>query len=276
MPEVVTTTWLGQIGLSENVHNRLLRTLAFLGLTDEKGRRTAEAERLRNASPEEYRTVLTEIIQRAYHRIFAVLTPEDATNDQKLTHAFWKCEPSAMRDRMQSLFVGLLKEAGLIEGGPVPRSATRGRPTERKLPTNGSDGSRRAPIPPAKPDLRAPAPNGSFVSFSSGAAGPDDSRALQTDLLEAAIRQLPSNRKWTATKRDKWLGAFTAALDFLIEVVEVEPVRRHAIWHGRDGDQDVVVLGQMGITETGREFVRVAGSATGIPMDELTFEDEDF
>ena len=46
-----------------------------------------------------------------------------------------------------------------------------------------------------------------------------------------------------------------------------------AIWVSGGGDRRVRVLRLLGRGPDGRDYVRVAGTATGIPLDELYFKD---
>ena len=41
--------------------------------------------------------------------------------------------------------------------------------------------------------------------------------------LAAVMQQLPQSARWTKAHRDRWLRAFEASLDFLIEVIEEAP-----------------------------------------------------
>jgi hypothetical protein len=38
-------------------------------------------------------------------------------------------------------------------------------------------------------------------------------------LLQGLLQQLPANKKWTQEKRDRWLQAFTASIDLLVDIV---------------------------------------------------------
>lgn len=50
---------------------------------------------------------------------------------------------------------------------------------------------------------------------------------------------------------------------------ELEQPRR-AIWHNKDHDQPVTVIGEAG-EHDGRRYVRIEGSDTGVPEDELEY-----
>jgi hypothetical protein len=87
---------------------------------------------------------------------------------------------------MITLFLGLCREAGLIEARKAPQ-------LRRRIPrTESSD------------DLE------------------DGARGSQFRELFALIRRLPQAGKWTRAQRERWLHAFDANLDLLIETVEEE------------------------------------------------------
>jgi hypothetical protein len=56
---------------------------------------------------------------------------------------------------------------------------------------------------------------------------------------------------------------------------EVKPVSypRKAIWKNKDHDQPVTVTGELG-EKDGKRFYSIEESSTGVPEDELEFEDE--
>ncbi len=90
--------------------------------------------------------MLAEILKAAYADIFRIVDPATATSVQ-LTDAFRGYQPQKQRDRMVTLFVGLCKEAGLVEGAPplsVPRTSPRTTPKQ-----NTERGS--SPARPPKP-----------------------------------------------------------------------------------------------------------------------------
>jgi hypothetical protein len=209
---------LTRVGVSEGNAGRTLQALRFLNLIDEEGRRTTTFERLRRATTGEYPEVLGEIVKAAYHAVFQILYPAEAS-DMEIQDAFRHYQPQAQRTRMVPLFTGLCREAGLIPGGPVE---TRKRtPTTRRasnpvkpmttplalLPSSLDESPDRgdeeattsvliptyAPVPPSKPE---------YV------------------LLEGLLRQLPKDGQWTSQHRERWLNALTANVDLLIEVTD--------------------------------------------------------
>jgi hypothetical protein len=45
----------------------------------------------------------------------------------------------------------------------------------------------------------------------------------------------------------------------------------HAIWQNKDHDAPVIIIGYYGQYATETHYVRVKGSSTGIPLDEILF-----
>ncbi len=41
---------------------------------------------------------------------------------------------------------------------------------------------------------------------------------LEYTLLQGLLQQLPSSKRWTREKRDRWMQAFTASIDLLIDI----------------------------------------------------------
>jgi len=37
-------------------------------------------------------------------------------------------------------------------------------------------------------------------------------------LLQGLLQQLPPNKKWTQERRERWIQAFTASIDLLIDI----------------------------------------------------------
>jgi len=288
LPEQVSISWLSKIGITDATAERVHQALRFLGLLDEEGRRTEEATRLKTSSSEEYPKVLAELVRRAYQPVFAVIGQDLSNLDPaRLKDAFRGCEPFSQSDRMISLFQGLLQEAGLVEGGPVPRQVRARRALEKKreATSNGRFGESSAP-PAARSIATEPAPPQATNTLppSSDQPSRDTSPLGQAtyELLEAALRQLPPDARWTKAKRDRWIAAVTTGVDLLVEVVESEAPSfgpQHigarfgkALWRRQDGDEPVTVVGYLGRHE-GREYVGIAESTTGVPLDEIVYDE---
>jgi hypothetical protein len=218
LPDTLDQRELTRLGIPAGNAPRTLQALRFLRLVDDEGRRTAIFDRLGRASTSEYPEQLGEIITAAYASVFKIIDPAQAT-DVQLHDAFRHFHPEAQRARMVVLFMGLCREAGLVEGGP-PERVVRAKPTR----SNGAGGKGNKPTPPPNGrDAHAPLSShtdGAFVGHGAG-DGTGDEPAYQ--LMMALIRQLPADRKWTKERRDKWLQAVTVNVDLLVDVVGPEP-----------------------------------------------------
>jgi hypothetical protein len=199
LPDPLTRKSLPTLGIAEGNADRVEKALGFLGLIDAEGHRTQTFDRLGKASTDEYQPILAEVIRAAYAPILAIVDPTSDT-DVAINDAFRPYEPSGQRARMVSLFTGLCKEAGIVEGGPVTRMPKAKRGQQGKTPPRiwldqptaaGSSGRRDQDDPVSGPDLR---------------------------LLSALIQQLPKETRWTRVRREKWIQAVTATVDLLYEV----------------------------------------------------------
>lgn len=206
LPEPINTQTLESIGIPSGNTSRTLQSLRFLKLIADDGSRTADFERLKRASSDEYTDVLGEIVRSAYSRVFDIVDP--ARDDIQMVHdAFRHYDPSAQRTRMVSLFLGLCREANLAP----PESGRSRKPVERKQST------------PRRPPIRAQDTESS-TSSPETYRHPEPVVGITEDfhLVNALIRQLPSEKKWTREKRDKWMQALTATVDLLVEVEEAQ------------------------------------------------------
>jgi hypothetical protein len=201
LPDPLTRKSLPTLGIAEGNADRVEKALTFLRLIDEEGRRTQTFDRLGKASTEEYPTVLAEVVRAAYAPILAIVDPSSDT-DIAINDAFRPYEPSGQRGRMVSLFAGLCKEAGIIEGGPVTR-----QPKAKRIGST-TKGAMRVPS-----DQTSHLEIGKRESEESGAS-------LDLRLLSALIQQLPKDGHWSSARRDRWIQAVTATVDLLIDTDE--------------------------------------------------------
>lgn len=207
LPDPLTSGVLEQIGVPASMAPRTLQSLRFLGLIDEGGNRLESFERLRQAKTDEYPGVLAEIVRAAYLPVFTIVDPA-TDSDTSIADAFRGYEPGAQRAKMISLFRGLCVAAGLI---PVGNRPAGGAP---KKPVGGAFLSKpRAATKRAAPEEQEPKRVGEPRSDDGG---------VDIRLITAIIQQLPRERRWSASRRDRWLAAITSAVDLLIEVKEDE------------------------------------------------------
>ncbi len=200
LPDIVSRQVLHQLGSAEGNSDRIQKTLQFLDLLEADGRRTALFDRLGKASETEYPAVLAEIVRAAYAPVLTIVDP-NADGDIAINDAFRHYEPSGQRLRMVRLFVGLCREAGIVTGGPVERKPRSKR--EGTVPRTGRTDGSISRISTVQRLGEQP---------SEETVGPD------YRLLSALIQQLPKDGKWANHRRERWLQAFTANIDLLIEI----------------------------------------------------------
>jgi hypothetical protein len=203
LPAQLSAQELERLGIPAGNAPRTLVSLKFLGLVEEDGQRTQVFDRLGKASTDEYPQMFAEILRSAYAPVFTIVDPSK-DGDIAIHDAFRQYSPEAQRSRMVTLFLGLCREAGIVAGGPPTRRSkvrtaipNKTRNVVRKREENKGTGgeSDETPPPPFSTDYR---------------------------VLSALIQQLPKDGKWTASKREKWLGLVTAAVDYQIDIMEDE------------------------------------------------------
>lgn len=207
LPETLTIQEITRVGVSEGNASRTLQALKFLKLVDDEEHRTQTFDRLGRVPTTEYAEVFGEIIKEAYGDVFTIVDPAEAT-DIEINDAFRYYQPQAQRGRMVTLFRGLCQEVGLIAGGP---------PETRKR-TRTATGN-RAPAASYSVTARKPLIETSYSPETTGLLNGNSTGVGQEyTLLQGLLQQLPSNKKWTQEKRNRWLQAFTANIDLLIDI----------------------------------------------------------
>lgn len=224
LPEILSTQELGRLGIPDGNTTRTLRTLRFLGLIDNEGQRTSTFNRLGRASTSEYPELLGEVLREAYQDVFKIVDPANSASTD-IVDAFRHYQPQAQRERMVRLFMGLCREAGIIPGGPPePRLRPKTSPNGKIAGASPGHGPRSGASRQVLAENQAPRA-GDNSRGQLTLAWDELPSTLQTlgegyFLLQGLLRQLPPSRQWTQERRDQWLKALTAMLDFLIEVVE--------------------------------------------------------
>jgi len=205
LAEIITIQEIVRVGVSEGNASRTLQSLKFLRLVDEEGHRTQMFDRLARVPTNEYAEVLGEIIKAAYKDVFVIVDPADAT-DIEINDAFRYYQPQAQRSRMVALFRSLCQEAGLISGGPPETRRRTSNITINKLGSRSIISRRNQAEEP--------------YALESNGVSDNNITAIEQEygLLFKLLQQLPSDKKWTKERHDRWLQAFTANIDLLIDI----------------------------------------------------------
>ena len=205
LAETLTIREITKAGVSEGNASRTLQALKFLKLVDEEGHRTQTFDRLARVPTNEYAEVFGEIIKDAYKDVFVIVDPTNAT-DIEINDAFRHYRPPTQRARMIALFRSLCQEAQLIPGGP---------PETRKRMSNvtiNKSSSHSTTVHKAQVEgLHA-------IEFNGMSETSITAMEQEYGLLIGLLHQLPSDKKWTEERRDRWLQAFTANVNLLIDI----------------------------------------------------------
>ena len=204
---------LATISVPPGNASRTLQALRFLDLINDDGSSTECFERLCRAGDTggQYSELLGQIIRDAYQRVFAIVDPA-RDSEIAIGDAFRQFEPQGQRPRMIAFFLGMCEQAGITER----KVRTRKRETRRPTKTT----SQQLTKPQAIQTQKMPLDSGS--ELQPKIAHPPQSEEVKYRLIFAVIQQLPPQRKWTATRRQKWLHAVEAAVDLVVDVVDEE------------------------------------------------------
>ena len=189
----ITSETLTRAGVPESIARRTFLSLKILGLVDDRGMATEQFEDLRAARGEdEYRTRLQEWIRAVYQDVLQYADPAEHSLT-RIAEAFRTYEPAGQRKAMAGLFLGLWKYSGL----PVLAGSEEG-----------------APVPRARPGTATPPKPKGRVSAKSTQERLDD---LPPGLI-GLLRQIPWSTGWTPERREGFINAFKAALDFSVPI----------------------------------------------------------
>lgn len=176
LPQPLTVETIQRIGVTESLAPRTIQTLKLLGLIDEEGKVTEQFERLRRVPTSDFKGELVSMLRSAYAPVFEVLEPSGATYEH-VQDAFRTFKPEGQRDRMVSLFLGLLEYAEYgpdlptgrsgeaARGAPSGRTTAGPRPRRSKPSEAESNVKRHEPPPPIRGE------RGERVEVKLGSAG---------------------------------------------------------------------------------------------------------
>lgn len=188
-------------GVTEALAPRVLQALRLLDLVDEGGHPTEAFERLKVVPSDDFRDVLGEIVRSSYAEVFNFVDPAE-DSPTKVADAFRTYKPTGQRNRMVTLFLGLCREAGIIEGTPErQRASVNGArlPADQRV-------TRQRPATPRRTQYKA-----------RGTVGVPPQ-------IEALLDTLPRQEEgWTKARRDHFVAAFNAILDYTYPLREQLP-----------------------------------------------------
>lgn len=199
----VTSEILTRAGVPESISRRTLQSLKGLELLDDDGRPTAQFEALRQArGEEEFRTRLQEWLRAVYADVLQYADPSQDTAS-RVAEAFRSFEPAGQRKSMAALLVGLWRYAGL----PVP---------------NAESGAARLAVRSPQP-RRTNRPAAGQRAPASSRSNPRPSVPTSLDGLPPGLvgllHEVPvAGGSWTTARRDDFLRAFQAVLDFSVPI----------------------------------------------------------
>lgn len=200
MPDRVDRDYLVDSGISENLVNRVVFALRFLGLL-EGDTPTSPLRAISTSTDEEYRQILSDQLHAAYADVFAVVDPERDSAAQIL-NVFRKFTPGSQRERMVSFFLAMCREAG-IDVLDAPRERSREASPLRTKSRSTSKG----------------ATSRSQMADISPGSVPQTSRPAVTAVapaLELLVQSLPApGTPLPPARRQQWLTMAEATLKFL-------------------------------------------------------------
>lgn len=195
--------------LSGSLGPQVMATLRFLGLIDPNSSEpTADLERL--VAPEARKTVLAEILRDRYSAIWDAGINLERTTQGHLEAAIgreYKLDGDTRR-KATTFFVHAAKFAEIPLSSQV---TTNSRPRRSSSTSTGRSKSKGRQAPSLPNEINEP----------SSRTGKQESVIPSNEpyaILHAWLKQLPSEGRWTAERRDRWLAALQANVDFLVTV----------------------------------------------------------
>lgn len=210
----ITNEVLIRAGVAETLAQRVLQTLKGLEFLDDKGEPTPTFAQLQRAPEAEYRKGLADMLKATYAEVYQFADPAQDGLD-RIRDAFRPFNPVGQQERMITLFLGLCEYVGVDISAAMQdkRSATEAPGTRTRNPAprkaNGST-KKTASKSEQSGGGRTPPPL------------PPAADGLPPALL-GLLQQIPQpGAGWTQQRRDEFLTAFRAVLDFSVPVRDSE------------------------------------------------------
>jgi hypothetical protein len=212
-----TADVLERAGVPETLSNRTLHTLKLLELVDSEGNPTADFEAASRAPDNEYKQRLADLILGTYSEVFSFADPAEDSYE-RVRDAFRAFNPRGQHDRMVTLYLGLLD---FVDIDTSKASASRKR--EPGAPKSNGSTRPAARVIPAGATKSKPTPPKAKGRSTGTNPVPEQADDLPPALV-GLLRQIPRNGAgWPQSRRDDFLNAFKAVLDFTVPVRDHEP-----------------------------------------------------
>lgn len=208
-----TTEVLERAGVSESLSRRTMQSLKLLQLIDADGNPTPEFDQAAKSPDADYREKMSDLLIETYSEVLNFADPSVDSYD-KVRDAFRGFLPRGQQERMVTLFLGLMdfigvdtaKAAGSRSEGARPNGGQRAS-VKKTAAKKSSPAGKKAPRDGPRDDVH------------------DDSTGDLPPGLLGLLRQIPrGGAGWPKARRDEFLVAFTAVLNFTVPVRESEPV----------------------------------------------------
>jgi hypothetical protein len=174
---------------------------------------------------------LGDIIRTSYDFIFQYFDPahDDTT---AISNAFFRVEPRGQKERMEWLFAGLCREAGILpkEDKPIraPQQKSRASKPRSHATTSGPDiqqpessmvpSNYTRPMPYSFENVQLPLDYANLPSSMS--VTPREPRIdPRYDLLVSLIEKLPATGTWNEAEHKLWVQVWDGALKMCVRVV---------------------------------------------------------
>jgi hypothetical protein len=216
LPAPIDADTLVRAGLTtESLAPRTVQSLKLLDLLDDAMQPTAELVALGKVPTDQFKERLAAVLRTAYADVLKFVDP--ATDDyERVRDQFRPYKPPSLRDRMATLFLGLIEYAGVIPEGRT-KELTGRRPATGKARATRPASTRSSAKPPSESSS-----NGSRAGTEEAEAPHQVRRPRDGHLppaLEGFMRALPEPGTAVSVKRrDQYVQAFASNFDLSYDV----------------------------------------------------------